>query len=210
MALAPLTITNARMDAVDFSSSFLDMGLIIMVRKVESTDFFGFMQPFTWDLWVTLIATNVVVGVLLFLFDRLTPYGFSRKSDTRKNFSFSNSLLNTTMALFGQDSDPGKSWATRFLMLGYFFVMMIALSSYTANLAAFLAVKRLDAGVASLNDIRLRGSLFCVMQDSAPADYFLTSSLVSDMRKYMVEKPTFEDCVKALRSMEVEAAITDR
>lgn len=195
---------------MDFSVSFLDLGLSIMVRKAESTDIFGFLRPFTWDLWLTLIFVNFAVGLAIFTLDRITPHGYSKKPETRTRFNISKSVLNTTMALFGRASDPGKSWATRMLMLGYFFLMLIALSSYTANLAAFLAVQRMDIDVTSLNDIRMRGSAFCTMQSSASADYFHQSPLVSDMRRFMVLKPTFEECVTALRNSEVDAAITDR
>jgi len=49
--------------------------------------------------------------------------------------------------------EASKSWATRLVLLPYFFFVLIILSSYTANLTAFLTVKRAAPAIASL-DVR--------------------------------------------------------
>ena len=87
----------------------------------------------------------------------------------------------------GQGGDVPKSWSSRILILAYFFFTMIIISSYTANLTAFLTVRRfflgsfifmliyifrLETDIQSLSDLRKSQSPFGVVKNSAPASYF--------------------------------------
>ncbi|EFC45168.1 predicted protein [Naegleria gruberi] len=116
-------------------------------------------------------------------------------------------FVNQCMTISGQDGNPGKSWSTRIMLLGYFLFVMIILSTYTANLAAVLTTKVQSTRVTGLSDIRTYGFKFGVAKNSAPASYISSSEDMADIKKNMVVFDSLDDCLQALRDGKVDALI---
>ncbi|EFC48569.1 predicted protein [Naegleria gruberi] len=207
--VGPLTITQLRHQVIDFTTSFFDVGLSILTTKQgEESNLFSFLLPFSWEVWILIFASALIVALLTWFFDHVSPYGHSKQDDDSKNeLDFSGSLINACMTISGQDGNPGKSWSTRVMLLGYFLFVMIILSTYTANLAAVLTTKVQSTRVTGLSDIRTYGFKFAVAKNSAPASFISSSEEMADIKKNMVLYDSLDDCIKALREGQVDALI---
>lgn len=66
-------------------------------------------------------------------------------------------LLSLTCASGG--GEPPRSLASRLLVAGFWFFSVVIMSTFTANLAAFLTVSRMDTGIASLDKLAAQSDI---------------------------------------------------
>ena len=78
MVLAPLTITETRANVIDFSKPYLDLGLSILMKIPEKTEknIFGFVDPFSREVWICSFVTMVTVAMISLLLDKISPNGY--------------------------------------------------------------------------------------------------------------------------------------
>lgn len=70
--MSAITITPERENVVDFSKRYLDYSVGILLRKPqEKVDVFSLLAPFEPAVWACVAAAIPVVGVLIFLLNRL-------------------------------------------------------------------------------------------------------------------------------------------
>lgn len=151
IAIADLTITRSRERVVDFSLPFMTTGVGILFMKVTKAEatLFGFLSPFTGLVWSCLLGATCLISVVLFLVGRLSPYEWDNPFPCREDepilendLSCKNSFWCTVGALMQQGSDVApKAFSSRFITGIWYFFTLIMVSSYTANLAAFLTVE---------------------------------------------------------------------
>ncbi|CAF4262862.1 unnamed protein product [Rotaria socialis] len=92
MAIAPLTISQIRMEAVDFSKPFMNLGISIMISKpdAQKPGVFSFMHPVSMEIWLCLSLAYFAVSVVLFLTSRVINSGWQRRVVQRPSYrSFS-------------------------------------------------------------------------------------------------------------------------
>lgn len=67
VAVAPLTINQARERVVDFSKPFMTTGISIMIKKPEKQEFnvFSFMQPLGTNIWFLISCSYLGVNFFL-------------------------------------------------------------------------------------------------------------------------------------------------
>ncbi|TSX58281.1 Glutamate receptor ionotropic, kainate 1 [Bagarius yarrelli] len=163
LAVAPLTITYVREKVIDFSKPFMTLGISILYRKPNGTNpgVFSFLNPLTPDIWMYVLMACLGVSCVLFIIARLTPYEWYNPHPCNptsevmeNNFTLLNSLWFAVAALMRQGSDQmPKALSTRIVGGIWWFFTLIIISSYTANLAAFLTVERMDAPIDSADDL---------------------------------------------------------
>ncbi|XP_041358488.1 glutamate receptor-like isoform X2 [Gigantopelta aegis] len=164
MAVAPLTITAERERFVDFSKPFMNIGIGIMIKKPEKEKpgVFSFLLPLSIPIWVCIIVAYIGVSVGLFLVSRFSPLEWMKsqkeKDDSGTNFDNKFSLMNSFWfsmgALMFQGSDLcPRSVSGRIIGGAWWFFVLIIISSYTANLAAFLTVERMRTPIESADDL---------------------------------------------------------
>ncbi|KAJ8289261.1 hypothetical protein COCON_G00019200 [Conger conger] len=155
LAVAPLTISYLREKVIDFSKPFLSTGISILYRKPNSTNngFFSFLNPMTPDIWVYILLAYLGVSCVLFVIARFSPYEWydahpcNPGSDVvENNFTLLNSFWFGVGSLMQQGSElMPKALSTRIIGGIWWFFTLIIISSYTANLAAFLTVERMES-----------------------------------------------------------------
>lgn len=151
IAIADLTITRSRQEVVDFSVPFITTGVGILFTKPTKAEatIFGFLSPFTGLVWTCLLGATCLISVGLFLVGRLTPYEWDNPFPCREDepilendLSCKNSFWCVVGALMQQGSDVApKAFSSRLITGIWYFFTLIMVSSYTANLAAFLTVE---------------------------------------------------------------------
>jgi hypothetical protein len=125
---------------------------------------FSFLAAFDLALWLTFLASMMAVAIVMWLYDKLSPYGHNscpKGHPDRRRLRLSNSLLNSLAIATNRDGYAGRSWSTRATVIGFFFLAIILLSSFTATLAASLAVRNPSSFVLrSAEDVRSYSRLF--------------------------------------------------
>ncbi|XP_061920026.1 glutamate receptor ionotropic, kainate 3 [Entelurus aequoreus] len=203
LSVAPLTITYMREKVVDFTKPFLSMGISILYRKPNSTNngFFSFLNPMTPDIWIYILLAYLGVSCVLFVIARFSPYEWydahpcNPGSDVvENNFTLLNSFWFGVGSLMQQGSElMPKALSTRIIGGIWWFFTLIIISSYTANLAAFLTVERMDSAVDSADDIAKQTKIeYGVVRDGATMSFFKKSkvSTFEKMWAFMSSKPS--------------------
>ncbi|NWZ92221.1 GRIK3 protein, partial [Nesospiza acunhae] len=136
LAVAPLTITHVREKAIDFSKPFMTLGVSILYRKPNGTNpsVFSFLNPLSPDIWMYILLAYLGVSCVLFVIARRWIF-FP---------SISSALL--PLSRPGSELMP-KALSTRIIGGIWWFFTLIIISSYTANLAAFLTVERMESPI---------------------------------------------------------------
>lgn len=161
--MASLTINYLREQVIDFTKPFMNLGISILFKrpKRESPGLFSFLNPLAIEIWVYVIAAYVVVSMLMFVLARFSPYEWHNPHPCNPNedivhnsFTLSNSFWFAVGTLMQQGSDINpRAVSTRIVGGIWWFFTLIIISSYTANLAAFLTVERMVSPIESAEDL---------------------------------------------------------
>ncbi|XP_039889142.1 glutamate receptor ionotropic, kainate 1 isoform X3 [Simochromis diagramma] len=188
LAVAPLTITYVREKVIDFSKPFMTLGISILYRKPNGTNpgVFSFLNPLSPDIWMYVLLACTGVSCVLFVIARFTPYEWynphpCNPSSTliQNNFTLLNSFWFGVGALMRQSSElMPKALSTRIVGGIWWFFTLIIISSYTANLAAFLTVERMDAPIDSADDLAKQTRIeYGAVRDGSTMTFFKKSKI---------------------------------
>ncbi|KAI8761788.1 glutamate receptor subunit protein GluR4, partial [Biomphalaria glabrata] len=158
IAIAPLTITSDREKVLDFTKPFMSLGISLMIKKPVETDphVFSFMRPLSQEIWLCTIFAFIGVSVVLFLVSRFSSEEWQVDSESKleNDFTIGNSLWFSLGAFMQQGCDVlPKSVSGRIVTSVWWFFTLIIISSYTANLAAFLTTQRMSGSIRSAEDL---------------------------------------------------------
>ncbi|KAK5640359.1 hypothetical protein RI129_011170 [Pyrocoelia pectoralis] len=163
LAVASMTINYARESVIDFTKPFMNLGIGILFKMPTSqpTRLFSFMNPLAIEIWLYVLAAYMLVSFTLFVMARFSPYEWNnphpchQDSDVVENqFSVSNSFWFITGTFLRQGSGLNpKATSTRIVGGIWWFFTLIIISSYTANLAAFLTVERMITPIETAQDL---------------------------------------------------------
>lgn len=126
IAVADLTITSKREEAVDFTYPYMNTGISILYKKptTKVTTLFSFLSPFQMVVWLYVLGAYVGVSSILFIVGRLSPYEWDNPHPCRKeerilenNFSLLNSFWFTIGSLMQQGSDMSPKYGINFTLL---------------------------------------------------------------------------------------------
>ncbi|KAG8518486.1 Glutamate receptor ionotropic, kainate 1, partial [Galemys pyrenaicus] len=188
LAVAPLTITYVREKVIDFSKPFMTLGISILYRKPNGTNpgVFSFLNPLSPDIWMYVLLACMGVSCVLFVIARFTPYEWynphpcNPDSDVvENNFTLLNSFWFGVGALMQQGSElMPKALSTRIVGGIWWFFTLIIISSYTANLAAFLTVERMESPIDSADDLAKQTKIeYGAVRDGSTMTFFKKSKI---------------------------------
>ena len=167
--MGAISITSAREEAIDFSLGILSTGVNILVTQPEEKlNIFQFLQPFSLELWMAIIGSSVGVSIIYYILDFRKQ---ERKFTVKSTMWFSIG----TLLMKGSDFSP-KATSQRILTTGFLFFVLITVSTYTANMAAFLTKKNLEEPIDSFQQLAEREEIkILTVDDSATMNYLKTS-----------------------------------
>ncbi|CAG5135909.1 unnamed protein product [Candidula unifasciata] len=145
-------------------------------------------------------SAYLIVSFTIFLLGRFSPYEWynphpcNPDTDTVANtFSISNSLWFTVGTLMQQGSDINpRAVSTRIVGGIWWFFTLIIISSYTANLAAFLTVERMVSPIESAEDLSRQTEIeYGTRVSSSTLSFFMESNIdtYKRMYAYMKDRP---------------------
>ncbi|CUT99119.1 Glutamate receptor ionotropic kainate 2 [Echinococcus multilocularis] len=188
MAVAALTITYEREQVLDFSTPFMTLGgsLLFMRPKTQKPSIFSFLQPLSPTVWAYVITTYIVVSVGLFLVARLSPYEWQNPhpceafSEEKENqFTVLSSFWFFITPLLNQGTEMAPHTISTRLLTGiWWFFALILISTYTANLAAFLTVDTTELPIESVEDLVAQTKIkYGTLQSGSSHDFFKYSRI---------------------------------
>ncbi|KAI8791988.1 glutamate receptor ionotropic kainate 2 [Biomphalaria glabrata] len=202
LAIAPLTITYLREQVIDFTKPFLNLGISILfkVPRKEKPGLFSFLNPLAIEIWLYVIGAYLIVSFTIFTLARFSPYEWynphpcNPDTDVVENtFNLSNSLWFTVGTLMQQGSDINpRAVSTRLVGGIWWFFTLIIISSYTANLAAFLTVERMVSPIESAEDLAKQTEIeYGTRVSSSTLSFFKDSNIDTYKRMFafMKERP---------------------
>uniref|UniRef100_A0AAQ4PRS2 Glutamate receptor n=1 Tax=Gasterosteus aculeatus aculeatus TaxID=481459 RepID=A0AAQ4PRS2_GASAC len=201
IAVAPLTITLVREEVIDFSKPFMSLGISIMIKKPQKSKpgVFSFLDPLAYEIWMCIVFAYIGVSVVLFLVSRFSPYEWTLEepedgampltTESTNEFGIFNSLWFSLGAFMRQGCDISpRSLSGRIVGGVWWFFTLIIISSYTANLAAFLTVERMVSPIESAEDLAKQSEICYGTLDSGSTKEFFRRSkiaLFDKMWQYM-------------------------
>ncbi|EDV34857.2 uncharacterized protein Dana_GF15914, isoform B [Drosophila ananassae] len=215
LAVASMTINYARESVIDFTKPFMNLGIGILFKVPSSqpTRLFSFMNPLAIEIWFYVLAAYMLVSFALFVMARFSPYEWKnphpcyKETDLVENqFSISNSFWFITGTFLRQGSGLNpKATSTRIVGGCWFFFCLIIISSYTANLAAFLTVERMISPIESAADLAEQTDIsYGTLEGGSTMTFFRDSKIgiyqkmwrYMENRKSSVFVKTYEDGIK--------------
>ncbi|XP_041337837.1 glutamate receptor 1 isoform X3 [Pyrgilauda ruficollis] len=191
VAVAPLTITLVREEVIDFSKPFMSLGISIMIKKPQKSKpgVFSFLDPLAYEIWMCIVFAYIGVSVVLFLVSRFSPYEWHTEeyeegrdqpaNDQTNEFGIFNSLWFSLGAFMQQGCDISpRSLSGRIVGGVWWFFTLIIISSYTANLAAFLTVERMVSPIESAEDLAKQTEIaYGTLEAGSTKEFFRRSKI---------------------------------
>ncbi|XP_055378406.1 uncharacterized protein LOC129610081 isoform X1 [Condylostylus longicornis] len=144
MSFAPLTISKARAEVIDFSAPYFYSGVTLLAAPQSKSEIplLAFLLPFSPELWIAIFTSLNVTAIAVAIYEWLSPFGLNPWGRQRsKNFSMSSALWVMWGLLCGHlvAFKAPKSWPNKFLINVWGGFSVIFIASYTANIAALIA-----------------------------------------------------------------------
>ncbi|XP_034252798.1 glutamate receptor ionotropic, kainate 2-like isoform X1 [Thrips palmi] len=193
LGICDLTITYDRERAVDFTMPFMNLGISILFSKPQEPppNLFSFLSPLSLEVWIYMATAYVGVSLLLFVLARTSPYEWDNPHPCNPNpeelqntFTLFNSMWFAMGSFLQQGCDfLPKAVSTRMVAGMWWFFTLIMISSYTANLAAFLTVNRMDDTITSAKDLAQQNKIKYGCIEGGSTQAFFKNSNFSDYQR---------------------------
>lgn len=96
MAIGSLAVKSSREEQISFSFTIISSTISILTKRpVTSPVLFQFLWPFSWQLWVVIIAFYIVAGGALWVMSRydVTQNGSEQQFDLKESIWYSFNLF---------------------------------------------------------------------------------------------------------------------
>ncbi|XP_033635111.1 glutamate receptor ionotropic, kainate 2-like [Asterias rubens] len=203
LVVAPLTISYVREQVVDFSKPYMHLGITILYRvpMPQNPGVFSFLNPLSFDIWMYVVIAFLVVALTMFLLARFSPYEWYNEHPCNPDYDKVENQFNLLSCIWfafgglmqqGSEVNP-KAFSTRVLSGFWWFFSLILVSSYTANLAAFLTVERMVSEIESADDLAKQTKIEYGTRNSGSSHTFFKRSNIETykaMWEFMSSRPS--------------------
>merc|ERR1740128_1188 len=162
-----------------------------VIADISLPSMLAFLEPFTIQVYVYIILVLVFVTLVIYVLARFSPNQWEEPPNCIKDpeeyenqYTLLNSFWFTMGALMQQGSDVAPiSILFRFAAGMWFFFALIMISSYTANLAAFLTVETLERPINSAKELANQNKIdYGVMEGGSTMTFFKNSKVDEYMK----------------------------
>ncbi|NP_001191669.1 glutamate receptor 8 [Aplysia californica] len=179
MSVAPLSINAQREEAVDFTKPFKTRYISVLMRiPRRDRSYFEFLNPLSPIVWICTLGAFVIVSIILYTLERI-----GRGKDKGGTDALQITVRESFWFIFGSllqgntDSTP-CTIPGRILTSAWWFFALILISSYTANLAAFLTVKKINTPINSVTDLAQQTKIkYGTVKDSGVMSFFKNTNI---------------------------------
>ncbi|XP_064468502.1 ionotropic receptor 25a-like [Ornithodoros turicata] len=190
IALGPISVMAERETVVDFTVPYYDLvGISILMKKPHvKPSLFKFLTVLEANVWGCILAAYFFTSFLMYLFDRLSPYSYRnnkekyKDDEEKRDFNLKECLWFCMTSLTPQGGgEAPRNLSGRLVAATWWLFGFIIIASYTANLAAFLTVSRLDSPIESLDDLAKQYKIkYAPQKDTSSMTYFERMAHIED------------------------------
>ncbi|KAK6173287.1 hypothetical protein SNE40_016767 [Patella caerulea] len=175
MSVAPLSINSQREEAVDFTKPFMTRYITVLLRiPRRETSYFEFLNPLSPVVWICTLGAFLVVSIVLYGLERI---GLKAKNPAKISMRESFWFIFGSLLQGNTDASP-STVPGRILTSAWWFFALILISSYTANLAAFLTVKKINTPIKSVTDLAQQTKIkYGTVADSGVMTFFKNTNI---------------------------------
>ncbi|XP_034483248.1 uncharacterized protein LOC117788566 [Drosophila innubila] len=187
-AVAALKMYSEREEVVDFLPPYYEQtGISIVMRKpMRRTSLFKFMTVLRVEVWVSIVAALIGTALMIWFMDKYSPYSSRNNRDAYpyecRQFTLRESFWFALTSFTPQGGgEAPKAVSGRLLVAAYWLFVVLMLATFTANLAAFLTVERMQTPVQSLEQLARQSRInYTVVKDSDTHHYFMNMKFAED------------------------------
>jgi len=203
LSINPITVTEQRMDSLDFSQPYFISGTAMVRRSESAWKVFldNFFSKQFFSAITILLGIILIFGILVWVFERRKPDG----NQFRKNWrgimdGFWWSAVTMTTVGYG-DKSP-ETTGGRTVAFIWMFTAILLISGLTAGVASALTVKSIESKIETVEDLRRfkTGTIAATGTAEYLSNYGLPNEYYSSV----------EEGFAALRSEEIDVFIFDR
>ncbi|KAI8125865.1 Ionotropic receptor 25a [Lucilia cuprina] len=191
IGLGSMSVMAEREIVIDFTVPYYDLvGITIMMQRPSTpSSLFKFLTVLETNVWLCILAAYFFTSFLMWVFDRWSPYSYQnnrekyKDDDEKREFNLKECLWFCMTSLTPQGGgEAPKNLSGRLVAATWWLFGFIIIASYTANLAAFLTVSRLDTPVESLDDLAKQYKiLYAPLNGSSAMTYFERMANIEQM-----------------------------
>ncbi|XP_025833055.1 ionotropic receptor 25a isoform X2 [Agrilus planipennis] len=157
-----------------------------MRKPVRKTSLFKFMTVLKLEVWLSILAALTLTAIMIWFLDKYSPY--SAKNNKKaynypcRDFTLKESFWFALTSFTPQGGgEAPKSLSGRTLVAAYWLFVVLVLATFTANLAAFLTVERMQTPVQSLDQLAKQSRInYTVVESSQTHKYFINMKYAED------------------------------
>ncbi|CAH0553818.1 unnamed protein product [Brassicogethes aeneus] len=182
IGLGSMSVMAERENVIDFTVPYYDLvGISILMKlPTTATSLFKFLTVLEHEVWLCILAAYFFTSLLMWVFDRWSPYSYQnnrekyKDDEEKREFNLKECLWFCMTSLTPQGGgEAPKNLSGRLVAATWWLFGFIIIASYTANLAAFLTVSRLDTPIESLDDLSKQYKIqYAPLNGSASMTYF--------------------------------------
>ncbi|XP_060520589.1 ionotropic receptor 25a [Cylas formicarius] len=188
IAITAIIMTADREEVIDFVAPYFEQtGITIVMRKpVRKTSLFKFMTVLKLEVWLSIVAALIVTGFMIWFLDKYSPYSARNNKKAYpypcREFTLKESFWFALTSFTPQGGgEAPKALSGRTLVAAYWLFVVLMLATFTANLAAFLTVERMQAPVQSLEQLARQSRInYTVVKNSETHKYFINMKYAED------------------------------
>uniref|UniRef100_A0ABK9MJX4 Ionotropic receptor 25a n=1 Tax=Glossina morsitans morsitans TaxID=37546 RepID=A0ABK9MJX4_GLOMM len=191
IGLGSMSVMAEREIVIDYTVPYYDLvGITIMMQRPSApSSLFKFLTVLETNVWLCILAAYFFTSFLMWIFDRWSPYSYQnnrekyKDDDEKREFNLKECLWFCMTSLTPQGGgEAPKNLSGRLVAATWWLFGFIIIASYTANLAAFLTVSRLDTPVESLDDLAKQYKiLYAPLNGSSAMTYFERMANIEQM-----------------------------
>ncbi|KAL7551347.1 hypothetical protein ACHAWF_014536 [Thalassiosira exigua] len=171
-----VAICHSVLRQTPFTTAFsYDKNFLVVPRHIESLEqeVLKVLSPFTWGAWLCILGVILLAAMLSVWFsdpvsepqrDRIRWRGMSRQRRNKVAYARLAADMVLEKGIFfcsaGIEQDRGSSFPHKVMSLGFAFFILITVSAYVANLAAFLT-RPVSGGIVSVEEAINDGVTIC-------------------------------------------------
>ncbi|RZC36456.1 glutamate receptor ionotropic, kainate 2, partial [Asbolus verrucosus] len=182
IGLGSMSVMAERENVIDFTVPYYDLvGITILMKLPKTpTSLFKFLTVLENEVWLCILAAYFFTSFLMWVFDRWSPYSYQnnrekyKDDEEKREFNLKECLWFCMTSLTPQGGgEAPKNLSGRLVAATWWLFGFIIIASYTANLAAFLTVSRLDTPIESLDDLSKQYKIqYAPLNGSSAMTYF--------------------------------------
>lgn len=158
-----LYISSRRATVLEFTEPYMPSGIRLLAKEKKrdtksQIHWLSYLRPFTSPVWLTLLGSLGVMIFYLWGIDKISPVrGSNKLFHQNSSFKLDNAICFALALAFGRPADESKPTTNgaRLSSVAFGMAMLVFVSTYSANLAAFLIVDDKTTPVDDIYDIKV-------------------------------------------------------